>query len=152
MKSPNKYLQILAALILSASAVHADSSKEYALMGLELWSAFECVALASKAENTDEQKRLFRYGYKIGNKFIDALRANKIKEKDLSSTVPIGVTLRLQGPTNDFMLGQIYEGAVENALEDIFKTDGEFSSSESQKIKAKTKFRKANCKLLGNSE
>lgn len=118
-------------------------------MGKAAWSAFECSALAEKSKNTKEQERLFKYGYAQGLKFIEAIQAEKIEREDLSKGVPLMMLLLLQGPTPDFMLGRVFEGALDSALEDVFKTGEHFNSDEMQETIAKNKFWKQNCQLIG---
>ncbi len=127
----------------------AASSSEYAEMGKAAWSAFECSALASKSKNSKEQERLFKFGYAQGLKFISAIQTEKVKREDLSKGVPLILLLLLQGPTPDFMLGRVYEGALDSALEDVFKTGEQFNSDETQESIAKNKFWKQNCQLIG---
>lgn len=136
-------------VLLSTKFGMAESSKEFAIMAKETWSAFECSVLAEKSKNIKEQERLFMFGYKEGLKFIDALKSEKIKGKDISSTAPLGMVLRLQGPTPDFMLGRVFEGAADSALENVFKTEEKFNSDEAQETIAANEFRKRNCQLIG---
>lgn len=128
---------------------HAESSEEYAVIAKSVWSAFECTALADKSKNIKEQERLFEYGYKHGLIFLKALQAGKIKREDLSKEAPIMMLLLLQGPTPDFMLGRVFDGALESALKNIYKTGDKFNSDEEQERIAKNEFWKRNCKLLG---
>ena len=118
-------------------------------MAKSTWSAFECSALADQSQNKQEQERLFKYGYQQGLTFIDAIRENKINKEDLSTEVPLMMGLLLQGPTPDFMLGRVFEGAVESALDNVFKTGDTFNSDEMQKNIAKNEFWKRNCQLIG---
>ena len=90
------------------------------------------------------------YGYKNGKHFIESVKNNKIKKEDISSNVPVGVMLLLQGPSTDFMLGRIFEGALDNALKDVFTTDGKYNNEEIQKVIAENKFHKHNCELIGH--
>lgn len=126
-----------------------QSSKEYAIMGKQAFSAFQCSSWASKNDDQKEAERLFTFGYEQGKKFIGALGAQKIKQEDISSEVPIGVTMLLYGPSPDFMLGNIYSAAQEEALKDVFKTGDDFNADEVQKIVAGNKFRDGNCQLIG---
>jgi hypothetical protein len=118
-------------------------------MGRASWSAFGCSALA---DDPKEQERLFTFGYEQGLKFIAALQAKAIKEEDLQRAVPIGVSLVLQGPTPDFMLGRVFESAVADALKEVFPTDGRINSKEEQKALKASKFQDANCSLLGRQK
>jgi len=128
---------------------YATSSSEYAAMGKATWSAFECSVLAEKSKNSKEQERLFKYGYSQGLKFIEAIQNNKVKREDLSSEAPLMMLLLLQGPTPDFMLGRVFEGALDSALKDVYKTVEQFNSDEMQETIAKNKFWKQNCQLIG---
>ena len=74
-----------------ASPSVAQASKEYALMGKNAYSAFECSLLASYARNESEQRRLFEIGYAQGKTFIEALTSGKIQPEDVKNTVPVGV-------------------------------------------------------------
>jgi hypothetical protein len=143
-----QFLPIVVSLFTASSAL-AESSKEYAIMGRSSWTAFECSVLAGKIENTKEQERLFLFGYEQGLKFIDALQSNKIKQSDLSSEIPLAMGWSLQGPTPDFMLGRVFEVAMEYALKDVYKTGNTSNNEETQKIKAERKFTQCNCKLIG---
>jgi len=126
-----------------------QTSKEYAVMGGSIWSAFECSSLASFIDDLEEQDRLFSWGYEQGKIFIEALNRDQIKQEDISKEVPIGVILLLQGPSSDFILGRIYEVAQDNALEDVFMTGENYNSDEIQKIAATNKFGEANCNIIG---
>lgn len=127
----------------------AESSKDYAIMARASWSAFECSSLASKSKNFKEQERLFLHGYDQGQKFIAAVKSEKVKREYLSTEAPLMMLLLLQGPTADFMLGRIFEAAQKSALEDVYKTGQNFNSDEMQESLAKNKFWKLNCQLIG---
>lgn len=146
--------QVIFAVLLAVAIsipVGAQSSKEYAQMAKATWSAFECSSLASKAGNPKEQERLFLYGYEQGKKFISAVQAKKVDQKDLSSEAPLIMLLLLQGPNPDFMLGRVFESAQDSALKEIFKTGDHFNSNEEQKAIAKNNFWNLNCQLIGNA-
>ena len=146
----NKLLPILVSILLLLSInARAKTSKEYALMSAEVWSAFSCSVLASKSKNKDEQERLFKYGYKHGLIFINAINSGKVNQEDISSNTPIGVAFLLQGPTADFMLGRIYEYASDEALKEVYKSNGKYNSEDIQTSIATNEFLKRNCKLIG---
>lgn len=131
------------------NVVFNQSSKEYAMMGRDVWSAFECSSWASEINDTKEVERLFLFGYEQGKKFLDALNAGKIEQEDISQEVPIGVTMLLQGPSEEFILGRIYSFAEEEALGEVFKTGDDYNSKELQEIIASNKFQDGNCELVG---
>lgn len=125
------------------------SSKEYAVMGRETLSSFDCSAWASTISDTKEAERLFLFGYAQGKKFISALRAEKIDKEDLNTEVPIIFLMLLQGPSDDFILGRLLENSQKSALEEVFKTGNEYNSDEMKKNIAGNKFRDGNCQLIG---
>lgn len=137
------------AFTLIAKPSHALSSSDYAAMGSETWSAFQFSVLAEKSNDIDEQKRLFEYGYVHGLEFIKAIQDGKVSRDDLSRSTPLMVLLLLQGPTPDFILGRIFEGALTSALEDVYRTNGNSNSDEVQELIAKNKFTGKNCQLIG---
>ena len=119
-------------------------------MGRVAWSAFACSSLAAQAQLEDqkEQERLFLLGYEQGKAFIEAAQAKKVERKDISEEVPIGLTLLLQGPTPDFMLGRVYESAQEEALKNVLRTNGNLNTDEVQASLARSAYTKQNCRLL----
>lgn len=127
-------------------------SKEYAVMGRELWSAFSCSTWASHFEDQKEAERLFHFGYERGKIFLDAARAGKITDEDFSHEVPIGIGMSLAGPNNDFILGTISANAQEAALKEVFYSNydrSKINSENLQKIIAKNKYLDGNCQLIG---
>jgi len=133
-------------------ASYNQNSKEYAVMGRELWSAFACSTWASHFEDRNEAERLFMFGYEQGKKFLGAVRAEKINEEDFSQEVPIGVSMLLAGPSDDFILGVISANAQEDALEEVFYTNydrSKLNPNDLQKSIAENKYRDGNCQLIG---
>lgn len=129
-----------------------QSSKEYAVMGRELWSAFSCSTWASHFGDQKEAERLFLFGYEQGKKFLGAARAEKITDEDFQQEVPIGVSWSLAGPNNDFVLGVLYTNAQEDALEEVFYTNYDktkLNPDDLQKSIAENKYRDGNCQLIG---
>ncbi|MCG7868778.1 MAG: hypothetical protein JAY74_20705 [Candidatus Thiodiazotropha taylori] len=118
-------------------------------MGKATWGAFVCSVLAEESIQPDEQRRLFMYGYAKGLVFIEAIQAEKVKREDLTKGIPIMMLLLLQGPTPDFILGRVFEAALDSALEDVYKTGEHFNSDEMVKTIAKNKYWKQNCQLIG---
>ena len=133
--------------------VLAQSSEDYALMAQATWSAFQCSSLASRSSNIKEKERLFLFGYDQGQKFVAAVKAKNVQEKELSDDVRLIVRLMMilhrQGPTDDFMLGRLFEIAERSILEGVSTTGGIENPEETQKFLAQEKFRKHNCHLIG---
>jgi len=138
-------------LLFPALDTLAETSRSSPDSGRALYSAFECTVLAAKIGRSEEQKRLFEFGYEEGKKFIDSVRSGEISEEDLSSKVPVGVLWKMQGPTTDFILGRIYESAAENVLDGVYGSVDEVLSTEEQKLIAENKFSNKNCELIGQS-
>lgn len=132
-----------------APAAFAQSSREYALMARSTWAAFECSILASHLKDQREAQRLFNYGYRQGKTFVDAAIGRKIEQKDLSSEAPWIVLALLQGPTPDFMLGRIFENAMDHTLKDILKSGDQMNPDDLQRTLAQTKYTAKNCRVIG---
>ena len=129
-----------------------QSSKEYAVMGRELWSAFSCSTWASHFKDQKEAGRLFLFGYEQGKKFLGAARAGKITDEDFRQEVPIGISMSLSGPNDDFILGVISTNVQDEALEEVFYTNYDktkLNSDDLQKSIAENKYRDGNCQLIG---
>ena len=129
-----------------------QSSKEYAVMGRELWSAFSCSTWASHFGDQKEAERLFLFGYEQGKKFLGAARAGKIIDEDFRQEVPIGISMSLWGPNDDFILGVISTNFQNEALQEVFYTNYDktkLNSNDLQKSIAENKYRDGNCQLIG---
>ncbi len=132
--------------------VFNQSSKEYAVMGRELWSAFSCSTWASHFGNQKETERLFRFGYEQGKKFLGAVRIGKVTDEDFRQEVPIGISMSLAGPSDDFILGVISTNVQDQALEEVFYTNYDktkLNADDLQRSIAENKYRDGNCQLIG---
>jgi hypothetical protein len=107
-------------LLLSSPLAVADQNK--AILARTLWFGFRCSAFAQISGERTEQERLFQVGLKAGHAFLEALRGGQVSDDELNNEVPLAVTLLLWGPTTDFMLGRIYESALNAALDDVVRT------------------------------
>jgi len=118
-----------------------------------MYSSFQCVTYAGQSGQKDEAERLFQIGLEAGRTFIEALRNHEISEKAVSQEAPIGVTMYLSGPSVDFMIGRIFEGATTEAFKKIKQEHGPSSKhaameSELMKLSAENLFESANCSLI----
>ena len=137
-------LSALAALFLAAfpTILLGQTSEEYAAMGRELWAAFECGALVRYAE---ESRRLYNLGYDQGKTLLDAFRAGKV-DQQARSKLPIPVLLMLDGgPTVDFILGRIFESAMQDTSRQLFEAS---NNKETRKIIAGQKTRQAELRVV----
>lgn len=131
-------ITILAGAIgLSATAALAEPSSDPTKNARIMYSAFECHLYALISDDQASADRLLKMGYDAGMKFLAAVEANEITPKDIDRSVPMGVVARLNGPTHDFIIGRIYEGAIDEARD-----------APGLETLASTKFRQANCDLL----
>lgn len=141
------WLFLLCAMFTSAQAA-IKTSEEYAALSRRSWSAFECSALALIAGNTNEQRRLFTLGYESGKEFIEAVRAGKVEDHHARQHAPIGMLLKMEGPTADFMLGRIWEAAFKNATKEAYDSYAKYSNESLRTQIARSEFERQNCALL----
>jgi hypothetical protein len=122
-----------------------------------MWSAFECATIAGIAGYDDKVENLFSVGYGAGKQFLAAAQAGTITDEEARSNVPIGVSLLLGGPSHDFIIGRVYESAMNGAFDEIVKEDAQgltleikdwISDPELKASIAKTKFLQANCDIF----
>ncbi len=67
--------------------------------------------LAKAKDEPEEAQRLFEFGVDTGRGFVQAARDGEMSQEDFQQSVPLGVSMRLGGPSDDFMIGRIYESA-----------------------------------------
>jgi hypothetical protein len=140
MKSKMRLLAPFLFSLVSYPALSATSA-DYARMSQDAWSAFECSALAGAAEMLHEQEHMAHYGYERGKAFFAASAAGKISGEDFTRDVPLVVTILSQGPSDDFMLGRIYEFARRSALGGVVVQGDE----EATRVAAKERYARNNC-------
>jgi hypothetical protein len=145
-------LSATAALFLAAlpTVLLGETSEQYVGMAQKLWAAFECGALAEHAGKTEESRSLYKLGYDEGKTFFDALRSGKIDQQVIRK-LPLPVLVMLDGgPTVDFILGRIFESAMQYTTQQLFEAS---NNKETQKIIAGQNFAKQDCGLLvGDAE
>lgn len=141
--------------LLIASGAYGEESEAKAA-GV-MWAAFECSRFALSAGEQNDANRLFEVGYGQGVKFLRAAHSGSITEEDAKHNVPLGVSLRLGGPSDDFVIGRIYEAAFNDAYDSIVKEDASglpleakdwVVDPELEVSIAKLKYLQANCALL----
>lgn len=137
----------IAVLLFAAPGAGAQESAEYARAGREAWSGFQCSIFASYAkEGDEEQARLFQYGYERGQFFLEAANEGKIEGADINSNVPIGITMRMQGPSLEFILGRIFEAAADDAADKVYEND---ARDDFLVMQARNLYTERNCGLIG---
>ncbi|MCC6295962.1 MAG: hypothetical protein IT469_04570 [Pseudomonadales bacterium] len=106
--------------------------------------------------NKKAQERLLEAGYNAGRAFIDGAKSKTIAEAEFREA-PLGVVMRLFGPTTDFIMGRIFEAAMDEAIDKVVKRDAEgfpildpsrWANNELKKVKAENQFHQSNCALI----
>ncbi len=136
--------------------VCAQVGVEKARLARTMWSAFECAAYAELSGNKKEQAKLFEVGLHAGREFIDALKNRQISPEAVSKEAPIGVTMLLAGPSADFVIGRVFEKAMQEAFDNIVKRKNGILLDSSKwiddealrKSKAERYYLSRNCTLL----
>ncbi|RDH81053.1 MAG: hypothetical protein DIZ80_13105 [endosymbiont of Galathealinum brachiosum] len=106
-------------LLLFSQSVFSNTQPN---LGNVIWSAFVCSEYAGIYGNRNEQKRLFEVGFQVGREFINGIKNKTIPDSEAENT-PIGILMRLSGPTTDFAIGRIFEGASGSAHDKVTKED-----------------------------
>lgn len=126
-------------------------------VGRLAWSAFRCSVYAEMSGDAKEQERLFHLGYASSQKFVDGIKDKTISEAE-AREAPIGVLILLRGPSVDFMIGRIFENAMQDAFDSVVKSNVDGTTiynpsdwvhdDEVKRTRAQAKYVSANCELL----
>ena len=138
---------LLVAATLAACITVLNAADEKALLGRIMWSAFQCSAFAELAENKNEQERLYLVGLNAGRTFLEAMKAGQISEQAVKAEVPINVLQRLEGPSNEFVIGKIHAAATGHAYDEIVKRKTGIWGP-TQKQEARSAYTNKNCVLI----
>jgi hypothetical protein len=146
------------ALVLTSQALFAQEPSAYSAENSArlMWSAFSCATFAEMSGDQSEQKRLFDLGYMSGRIFVHGVRSKTISEAEIRKA-PVGVLSRMAGPTTDFVVGRIFEAAMNDAFDEVVKEDSAglpifdpsmWADEKLQVVRAKNKYRQSNCALV----
>jgi hypothetical protein len=103
--------------VIIASTTHAaEADAKKAMIMLTHW---QCYTWASMHDNTAAVERHFVAGLEAGNVFMDAAIAGMITPEEARANVPVMVSLTMQGPTKDFILGRLFESIQGDAYDEI---------------------------------
>lgn len=138
---------LLAAVILAASITVSKAVDETALLGRVMWSAFGCSKYAELADDKDEKERLYLVGLNAGRTFLDAMKAGQISKQAADNAVPINVLQRLEGPSNEAVIGKIHAAATGSAHDEIVKSRTSIWGP-TQKQEARYAYTYHNCVLI----
>lgn len=133
---------LLWTFLLSSHAVYGDGNP-----GQLIWSAIECSTFAEMAGDESEHKRLFDIGYTTGKQLLD--RWNDLDDQFIQS-LPIGILMSLEGPSNDFMLGRIFSLVSNTAFDKVTRdsSGSRISDKDVKTLKAQNLYRSSNCELI----
>src|SRR5215472_17172919 len=94
----------------------AEEQRNYVLISDDAYAAFECAVFAAQARHDSEEKRLFSYGLKRAQTFIEAARTGRIPiPSDDWGRIKIGWLSALRhgrqplDTSTDFVAGQVYQ-------------------------------------------
>ncbi|MBN9476158.1 MAG: hypothetical protein J0H72_19060 [Burkholderiales bacterium] len=118
--------------------------------------AFQCGQYASLAKKQQEQKALYAYGIDAGRVFLRAVHEKRLTKKDADENVPmiVGWIVGGGGPSDDFIIGRLFEAITSDASDDIIKRDANgmllapekwVTEAGLQQSFARTRYDTANC-------
>lgn len=144
-----------AAIALIASS--AIAAPEDAKLGMVAYTAWECHTFASQAGDTAEAERLFNMGMDTSREFVSKVVAGEVSDYDIFQHTPLSVAGVLRGPSEDFIIGRIYQMVSSAAFDKMSKKDASGMPLETKdwntdpailKGIAETKFRQSNCSMI----
>jgi hypothetical protein len=119
IRSRLHYVLPLAGLLFVTPA-QADESQILAQAGRATWFGMMCARYADDAGlKPEEASRLMEYGYRQGQRFFAGVFANKVKQEDITKTLPIGMTFGMGGPNAEFVLGRLFERTEREVFDSI---------------------------------
>jgi hypothetical protein len=123
-----------------------------------MWSAWECATFAELSGDKTDQARLFEVGYKAGQRFVEAVQQKRISPERLRAEAPMFALMLMQGPTAEFMIRRMFEGAMGSAFDEVVKEDANdrpifdpdkwVHDDELKVSRAKYKYSVSNCAVI----
>ena len=113
------------------------------------YRAFECAHLASSQSDQVQKDRLFKLGITEARRAGSAYIRGEITDQDLSRT-EIMTTFFMDGPSQDFIAGRLYEGAGNHVWINIKTASGGADAPllDMRRITSRM-YQDKNCELLG---
>jgi len=93
-----------------------DVSLRLAQSGRRAWDAFQCAGFAAAMHDKEAFDGVFAYGSSTAHLFLNAFQNERIKRVHLEREVPSPMRASLEGPSPDFIVGRIYQTALESAV------------------------------------
>jgi len=147
-------LGIIIPLIWASSAW---ANEEDAKKSFTMFAKWECSIWANMMGDTEASERLFLSGLEDANIFVNAAWDGKITPEQARTSVPFSVSLSMQGPNPDFVIGRLYEMISSTAHDKIVTQDragmplapADFvTDKELQRSLANGQFHSANCHIF----
>lgn len=147
--APVRWLLVPLTVMSSACEVPAqEPSSPDSPYGRLMWSAFVCATYAMISEDYAERERLFELGYEAGTRFMEAWPSLSEEQRRNHPTVML---LHLAGPTNDFIIGRVYQAAENHAHDEVVRSDERgipVLDPEANALRAESLFGREDCSLL----
>jgi hypothetical protein len=124
---------------------------------LAMMAHWRCQVWSEMSRDDTSSLAHFEQGYTSGSRFVAAARAGQIEEVDFDETVPVYISMSLAGPSDDFVLGRLYEMTMTQAYDQIVRRgkDGALLNPsdyvmdlEVQAVLAEGLIRSSNCAAL----
>jgi len=93
-----------------------DVSLRLAQGGRRAWDAFQCAGFAAAMHDKEAFDGVFARGFSTAHLFLTALRKDRIKRAHFESEIPSPMRASLEGPSPDFVVGRLYQTALESAV------------------------------------
>lgn len=141
---------ILAIVALQERGLANDSVLMMAHWQCQIWSGM----------TGDKDAALVHYdrGLQSGKRFVEAARSGQITSEEFKSAVPMYIAMSMHGPSDDFVLGRLYEMTTSMAHDKIvtYGPDGARLTPQQyvtdpavQSVMAQNLLRTSNCSALG---
>lgn len=124
---------------------------------LAMMAHWRCQVWSGMAGDEESALAHSNQGYASGSRFVAAARSGQIDQTDLDATVPIYILFSLGGPSDDFVLGRLYEMTTQNAFDQIVTRNKDgvplppsdyVTDTEVQSVMAGELARSSNCAAL----
>lgn len=148
---------VLAALLTGWACSTAIAAEADAKKAMLMQSHWQCFTWASMFDDTVASERHFKAGLEAGGIFIDAAMAGTITPEDVSKHVPVMVSLTMQGPNKEFVLGRLFESIQGDAYDRITTREANglplnpsayITDRDLIRTLTQTQYERANCGLL----
>jgi len=143
-------------LVAGAPCAGAEEQRNYVLISDDAYAAFERAVFAAQARHDSEEKRLFSYGLKQAQPFIEAARAGRVSSDDWER-IKYEWTFVLRHWRNfqpldtstDFVVGQVYQMIWD---ENTASLRNRSQDKVEYRDPARQDFSSHNCSLLGKRD